>query len=156
METRCNYGPTCQIPTNSEVSKYIEFKFQSDSAHIGSLNFNSNSSLNFEKFQEGNLFLIQLSTHTCFIWKFFSMERPPFDRILSNHFGNHLNKSKLVLLQWAGPPVNPCFPCSDRAPRECLLSAPLAAVHCRPSSPACRTTMRPPLFPTRASGAPSI
>jgi hypothetical protein len=49
--TSGTYGPTCQIRPKSKVFKYMEFKFQSNLAYKGSLNFNSNSTLNFEKFQ---------------------------------------------------------------------------------------------------------
>jgi hypothetical protein len=53
-----------QIP---KLPKAPRIQIESNLAQIGSLIFNSNSSLNFEKLQWGNLFLIQFPTRPYFI-----------------------------------------------------------------------------------------
>jgi hypothetical protein len=77
--------------------------FYRNSTHSSSLNFSSNPISNLEKFLEGNLFLISISFDPYFIWNFCSPVSPPFDQISLNLFKTDLNKSKILLFNWARP-----------------------------------------------------
>jgi hypothetical protein len=105
---------------------------------FGSLNFNSNSVLNFEKLQWGNLFPISIPTHPYFIWKISTTE---------DHFWLVQIQRNLKII-WkkhyaaSGPPVSLLFPC--QAPLAC----PVAVWNSAAAFPYQRRAA--PLVPVRA------
>jgi hypothetical protein len=86
----------------SNSNKFWSFQFpriqiQSNFAQIASPIFNSNNSLNFEKLQWENLFLIRFSTRPYFIWKLMCKGRQPFDQINVNQFEKYLKIKRWIV-----------------------------------------------------------
>jgi hypothetical protein len=106
MATRYNYGPTCQIPSNSEVYKYMKFNFiqiwlQMVLWFLIQISFQILKSCNKENCSLFNFLHVHIS-----IWDFYSTRRQLYDRINSNWFEKYLNNLKVTLFKSGRPTIS--------------------------------------------------